>query len=576
MPALHNINSTNIPINKKTLGKLSFDIGERFSGRIISVDNGEILIRLPEGWQFKAKLMAGEDVILDKHCLFMVEDFSEGSLILKYLNIGGEGHKEKEGLLKQLSELGIELPDKEMAMLLLKHNLPITKENINFVKNTLKLWQEGSKNPKSLDGFIDKYIKVKGDFLAPLNSKEAASILKSAFTELSTLSPEEVLIFLENEVSFSKENIQSYKNLFREYGSLYDSLTSIQEKLQIKGAYDKYATEGRRFVEGNLGTDPYPNEKYAAPLENLSLANSELFTEGQSEEKLVEGLLNSEIITLEEAAKEASLDNQETASKNLEKTISEKEIVEEPFGKGEIEEKAVTGNPKEAATENSLSEDSSISSEDFMKLIRKAKSESAIKSKIEIDKNRNSLGEGIKEEIAVEIRERGRELKLIINSLLKAFEGEESLKSGLEKVLGSKFNDFKLMNHISKEYYYMDIPLKLKDREYPLKLVVKDSRGKGKTIDSKKIKLILTVATEKLGQVDGYLEVEGERLNLEIKAYPQGAKALKKKSEKLLSSLTALGYIGEIVINPKEEELDFSSMRSFFNDNSNVLVDVLV
>ena len=61
----------------------------------------------------------------------------------------------------------------------------------------------------------------------------------------------------------------------------------------------------------------------------------------------------------------------------------------------------------------------------------------------------------------------------------------------------------------------MNIPLKVKQDEYECKLIVKDERGKGKKLDSSNIKMIVSVKTLNLGNVDAYIRLQNKNLECE-------------------------------------------------------------
>ena len=57
MPAIWNVNNGYNANNKKLSSKLTFETGEKFSGRISSTgNNNEAVIKLPDGWQFSAEI----------------------------------------------------------------------------------------------------------------------------------------------------------------------------------------------------------------------------------------------------------------------------------------------------------------------------------------------------------------------------------------------------------------------------------------------------------------------------------------------------------------------------------------
>ena len=57
MPAIWNVNNSYNVNNKKYSSKLTFEVGEKFSGKIISKGEGnEATVKLADGWQFSATI----------------------------------------------------------------------------------------------------------------------------------------------------------------------------------------------------------------------------------------------------------------------------------------------------------------------------------------------------------------------------------------------------------------------------------------------------------------------------------------------------------------------------------------
>uniref|UniRef100_UPI000694ABAC hypothetical protein n=1 Tax=Clostridium polynesiense TaxID=1325933 RepID=UPI000694ABAC len=190
--------------------------------------------------------------------------------------------------------------------------------------------------------------------------------------------------------------------------------------------------------------------------------------------------------------------------------------------------------------------------------------------------SRNS-NKSSKEEVKLQMEEKSLEIKSIINSLIRITSGKNSeLTDKIYAVMKDRINDFKLLNTISNEYYYLDLPITLNKREYPLKLIIKDNRKEGKKIDSKNVKMIISVDTSNLDVVDAYIHAVNSNMDIELKSNEKWVGILEKEKVKLLNSLVTLGYNTDISVTKKEEDATISSSREFFNDSMLTIVDVLV
>ena len=86
MPGIYNINNGYANNNKKISSKLTFEVGEKFTGRVVDKGEGkDITIRLSDGWQFIAETDDKVDIEQLKLLKFEVEGFENGKLKLKIL-----------------------------------------------------------------------------------------------------------------------------------------------------------------------------------------------------------------------------------------------------------------------------------------------------------------------------------------------------------------------------------------------------------------------------------------------------------------------------------------------------------
>ena len=127
MPGIYNVNNGYNINTKKVSSKLTFEVGERFTGRVVSKGDGkDVTIKLSDGWQFTAELDGNVDLDDIKLVKFQVDGFENGKLNLKVVQgtadeetIGDENFQEvieKEGLSKE---------DIDILKKMVKHNILI-------------------------------------------------------------------------------------------------------------------------------------------------------------------------------------------------------------------------------------------------------------------------------------------------------------------------------------------------------------------------------------------------------------------------------------------------------------------
>ena len=87
MPAIWNVNNGYGINNKKVSSKLTFEVGEKFAGRISSSsDDNEVTVKLTDGWEFSAKLQDAEKFVKNPGLMqFQVTGFEGGKINLSIL-----------------------------------------------------------------------------------------------------------------------------------------------------------------------------------------------------------------------------------------------------------------------------------------------------------------------------------------------------------------------------------------------------------------------------------------------------------------------------------------------------------
>ncbi|MCJ7689489.1 MAG: hypothetical protein MUO60_09255, partial [Clostridiaceae bacterium] len=168
-----------------------------------------------------------------------------------------------------------------------------------------------------------------------------------------------------------------------------------------------------------------------------------------------------------------------------------------------------------------------------------------------------------------------------IKDMIKVFiESKQNLKSeSYQKVMdmfGQKFNDIKMFNSISEQYYYLDLPINVKENEYQCKLIIKDDRKKGKKIDSKNVKIATRVKTINMGNVDAYIKINNNNMNIDINCDEFWVSVFELGKEKLIKNLAALNYRVNIDVSKKDNEFTLTNCREFFDDRSFNTIDIKV
>ncbi|MNM37516.1 hypothetical protein D3C81_482530 [compost metagenome] len=188
----------------------------------------------------------------------------------------------------------------------------------------------------------------------------------------------------------------------------------------------------------------------------------------------------------------------------------------------------------------------------------------------------SNVNKAIPEMIKEGIKEKALDIKDIIKEVILSTKYGDDEGEAFNKVMEfikGNAAEVKVFNSVSNNYYYMNIPLKVKQDEYECKLIVKDERGKGKKLDSSNIKMIVSVKTLNLGNVDAYIKLQNKNLDIDLKCSKEYIKILDKEKNKLIESLNTIGYNSKVIVSRAIEEVNISTSREFFNSTNLVILD---
>lgn len=581
MPTILNVNNLYNSNNKRLSSKLTFQVGEKFSGRIVEVkENKEVLIKLTDGLQFQAEIEG--EVPLDGFFKFQVQDFENGKLRLKILTNDLAGNaEEKNDVNIFVSKEGIVNSDLSILKDMLVYEMPLTKENINFVKGLFQFSDKINENGEEINKFVDKFLDSK--VIEGEKVQEVKNILIENFNAFKTMSKEDILFFIENNIDITKENIESYNKLSSDNNFLGERLTEISLKLQelnidtnkfekieesIALKEEKSLKENRgRALNNKQASQVYDYIKEKNKPSMLNILKSIMAKEENRISNLLRTVVTkNENLFSKEELKEIKevLDN--TNDKEFEKIFKDnfnnsnnitKEAVEEVLGK-------ITGK------DIIIGKNEYFSLIDIMALQEDKK---IIEDNLTIENNMNNEEILVKNEIRNEIKSSIEETKDIVKNLLEYSKVKGEVSEKILQIFKNNINDIRLLNSINEQYYYLDIPLKREEREYPCKLIIKDNRKEGKRIDKNNVKMVLSIKTINLGTIDGYIKVRDKKMTVDLKIKEDYIKFMENKKEKLVDVLSTLGYFVQVDISKREEESTLFKSREFFNDNNILMID---
>ena len=615
-------------------GGYEFNQGDTLKGRVIKEDSqsNKVTIKLTNGMEIEAELQ-GEVDLKGGLLNFEVAELKDNMLFLKLTANNTEIINEKiakesiDEIMNFILKEGLKKEDYNMLKAMVKYNIPLTRENITTVKSIMEFSDKMNNNPVEIKNFINSYLNSR-DIAA--NSKEGVYVsqkLYEFFEAFSKTNLQEVLLFLESGIEFTKENLESFNKLFNNENAMEKVINEVNEKLGNAIAIEDN-TLNREILEKTL------NQEYSKDvIEYKNNSNNDI--NDMKEVKDIKDIKNINDI------------------KDIKNINDIKDIKDNSISNISILSKSSTGKTIQATLIKESSKDNIINDgaksdffmeDDVKEIIKVLKNENKSmvnENKSELNINKEVLRESILKHTGKEVRLNDAEAKLLeviinkdeikdkeINFIKNLFNSVESRQKGEEKELKSNdirenifniskdlskniteksegakevirniisnlkesdenssqilnimknsINDLKLFNKINDQYYCLDVPINFKENEYPCKLIIKDDRKEGKSIDSSNFKVAISVKTVKLGTVDALLNVKNRNIDLQLKCDKSVMNLFVISKEKLKEIVESSGFSTKIEIVERTEELQLSSCREFFNDNNIAAVDITV
>ena len=624
-------------------GGYEFNQGDTLKGRVIKEDSqsNKVTIKLTNGMEIEAELQ-GEVDLKGGLLNFEVAELKDNMLFLKLTAnnteiINEEIAKESiDEIMNFILKEGLKKEDYNMLKAMVKYNIPLTRENITTVKSIMEFSDKMNNNPVEIKNFINSYLNSR-DIAA--NSKEGVYVsqkLYEFFEAFSKTNLQEVLLFLESGIEFTKENLESFNKLFNNENAMEKVINEVNEKLGNAIAIEDN-TLNREILEKTL------NQEYSKDfIEYKNNSNNDI-----NDMKEVNDIKNINDI---KDIKDIKNINDIKDIKNINDI---KDIKDNSINNISILSKSSTGKTIQATLIKESSKDNIINDgvksdffmeDDVKEIIKVLKNENKSmvnENKSELNINKEVLRESILKHTGKEVRLNDAEAKLLeviinkdeikdkeINFIKNLFNSVESRQKGEEKELKSNdirenifniskdlskniteksegakevirniisnlkesdenssqilnimknsINDLKLFNKINDQYYCLDVPINFKENEYPCKLIIKDDRKNGKVIDSTNFKVAVSVKTVKLGTVDALLDVKNRNIDIQLKCDKNVMNLFVISKDKLKDIVESSGFSTKIEVVERTEKLQLLSCREFFNDNNIAVVDITV
>ncbi|KIL07963.1 hypothetical protein SR42_02610 [Clostridium botulinum] len=627
MPGIWNVNNVyNNSNTRKFSSKLTFEVGEKFSGRVVSKGDGkDVTIRLSDGWQFIAELDGNTNLDDIKLVNFQVEDFKDGKLKLKLIPNEQKGEEVSNEIFKDvIDKEGLSKEDISILEKMIKHNIPLTKDNINKIKGLIQFNENINLSSDNIDDFIQNYLQSKGIDINTPKGEFIKQNLVEFFNNFKNMSSDEILLFLENNMEFSTENIKSFNELFNGNLSIEKLLYKLSQELDnsqstLKDIQSKeIITDKENINKENINSEFLKNNNKNSLISKIYDSNdvsknkvsvvSLLKSIAGDNERILNDYLNdiinskSENLTTKEFNRLISLTSkfEDSDIVNLIKNeLSAKGLSDETIKANGLESKVIDGkNLLENTLGKILNKEINLTNEEFKRFndLFKYKLQTSINEtdiKLEpgvVDKSQasqlksdfnNLYSKNIenfsnKDLIKQEMVNKFNEVRDIVKDIINNIDNKAVGYEKVMEMIKSNIGEFKVFNSISEQYYYLNFQVPVNAEEYPCKLIIKDNRKDGKKIDKTNVKMVVNVKTIHLGDVDGYLALKGNGIDINLKCDNKYVDIISKNKSKLKLGLETLGLITDVSVSLREEPINLVTCGKFFNDLSISNIDIKV
>ena len=566
-------------------GNYDFKQGDTLKGIVVKHDaeSNEVTIKLTNGMEIEAEIQG--DVELKGGILkFEVTEFKDNTLFLKLSDnkadvIQGEASKKiTDEIMNFIIKEGLKKEDYNMLKAMVKYNIPLTRENINTVKSVLEFSGKMNNNPQEIKSFINTYLNSRDIVVNSRDGLQIAQKLYEFFKAFSKADLQEVLLFLENNIEFTKENLDSFNKLFNSENTMEKVIDAVNEEIGKAIAIEEELLS-ENTVEQSLKQITLKNgDEYTGKGKGTEVGKTIMATLVKESSKshsindnIVKDIIKNHSITDDDAKEIIKL------MKNDSNYVMSKETLKENILKHtgrEVVLNDVEAKSLEAIINKEVIKDKDIN---FIKSLFNNIESKQISVAKELESNdiRENIF-NISKNLAKNVTEKSEGAKEVIRNIISSLKESNGNSTQILNIMKSSINDLKLFNKINDQYYCLDIPVNFKENEYPCKLIIKDDRKNGKVIDSTNFKVAVSVKTVKLGTVDALLDVKNRNIDIQLKCDKNVMNLFVISKDKLKDIVESSGFSTKIEVVERTEKLQLLSCREFFNDNNIAVVDSTV
>lgn len=517
--------------------KLKFSEGSIVSGKIISLQSNEGIIKLYDGTIIPAIFISENIMEKEKYVRFKVEGFNDDKILLKTLAFDENEIKQDslEGILKNLN-VPVE-KGRDIIMSLIKFNLPANDENIlSIYKNISFLNTLKDMSDKDILAFLEKYTgkeftKESSEFLAA----------KDLITKLSNIDIDFLTFLTENEIPKNVSSMVKTQNIMND-GFLINRMLNELNSILTQADNNKNDVSRLRQVLDILKNNP---------------------------EKLL-------LIT--EQLKQDSLETNDMSFTNMIKEMSDNDILN--FLKNYIGEDVTDESSDFFTFKDLITQLSKLDNKLSTGLMQNnAQNDETLISNNHKFNEGNTLLDKILKIIkpVLDLKDEKKEIYTLKQALNILKTSPEKLQLPNQQFLKEVFDNLDILKNIYNNYNIYAFNALQNGNLYKNNIIIKHRYKNSKHIDVNDVKVFITIETPHLGVVENYLYKKNNDIMITIKVEDKFVSLFKNNISLLKNRLKIKGFNSlNISVEKLKNKNDMVGLSSFFNEYMLKELDVMV
>jgi hypothetical protein len=519
----------------------NLEVGDTVKGKLIEMLGQSISIKTASGQTLTAALQKAVDLMPGQAVELIINSITAEGI---FAELKTENQKTPIGddskLQQLLQQMDIKSTESSIqaAKLLIKYNMPVTKENVITLLNTQKSIESLAQGdtPKAI-ALLQSELNI--------NNTEITKLVKQA----AVLEPQSQQILKALQIKVEPVANEAKSNIQNELEQIKTNQTeNILEVSKKQGEVQKPIENNPKAAMQQLAAEVEAEiSKPEAVKQNM------IKQEGQKFDKLID--------TIIKAFETVSQTKPEQAAYMLSKDIK------------------ITPATVKAIVDNTMGENKlSKQLESTLKLV-----ETLEKNQVDVKEIKQELKDLFlkpellqnKEEVIESLKDIGK-LGAKLETLIK----EQGLDHKVDtSVLQDVKGSIDFVKNVNANINYVQIPIQMNEKNTTAEIYVFNNKKRSKSVNPENATILVALDLEKLGHIESLITVDKKNVNITFKVEEEGfKKVISKSSEALRLSLEARGFrLNPLKIIDMKEKFNLLELEELIRiDNTQLHVDIKV